>query len=217
MRTSIQHSRALLAALGVAAAMAHAACVGLLCIAWDGRLAVEGYVYRGLPSENSFVTADRETTPRQDRDPAPRVQRHPRTPELPKSDRDRLRRSFYGQHEGRAPDSNRICSRAGLWPWHARRCALLSFRAQHNGTDSEHEDSCASANEPRGLKALVHPLISTGARGWDSNIPASEWAVILVTGNRYWQPTLLPASHGLINFALSTIAFVAVAFLDLSD
>jgi len=74
----MKHSRALLAVLGVAAAMAHAGCVGLLCIACDGRLAVEGYVYRGLPFEDSFVTVDSETTSRQDRD-ASRVQCHPRT------------------------------------------------------------------------------------------------------------------------------------------
>jgi hypothetical protein len=85
----MKHSRALLAALGVAA-MAHAGCAGLLCIACDGRLAVEGYVYRGLPSENSFVTVDGETTPRQGRDPLPGCSVI-LEPGLPKSDRDRLR------------------------------------------------------------------------------------------------------------------------------
>ena len=54
-------------------------------------------------------------------------------------------------------------------------------------------------------------------RGWDVNIPASEWAVILVTGDGYRQRTTLPASHDLIDLALSTIAFIAVAFLDLPD
>jgi hypothetical protein len=75
-----------------------------------------------------------------------------------------------------------------------------------------------SAGERRRDEAIVKALAHHyRRRGWDVNIPASEWAVILVIGNGYRRRTTLPASHGLINFALSTIAFVAVAFLDLSD
>jgi hypothetical protein len=96
-----------------------------------------------------------------------------------------------------------------------RRCALLSFRAH-----SEHilntGTSDVSADEPALVKALVHRS-SLQVQRLGRQDPSLWMAVIFVTRNGYRQRTTLPASHGLINFALSTIPFVTVAFLDLSD
>jgi hypothetical protein len=44
-------------------------CIGLFCIACDGHLGVEGYVYRALPSEPSTVAVKAETAPRHSREP----------------------------------------------------------------------------------------------------------------------------------------------------
>jgi hypothetical protein len=43
-------------------------CAGLFCIACDGHLAVDGYAYRGLPSEDGVVAVDR-MVPKHDRVP----------------------------------------------------------------------------------------------------------------------------------------------------
>lgn len=47
--------------LALVSALVSSGCVGLFCIACDGHLGVEGYVYRALPSEPSNVTIDAET------------------------------------------------------------------------------------------------------------------------------------------------------------
>jgi hypothetical protein len=52
----------------VGAAALHLGCAGLFCIACDGYLAVNGYVYRGLSFENRVVAVD-TAVPKQDRVP----------------------------------------------------------------------------------------------------------------------------------------------------
>jgi hypothetical protein len=44
-------------------------CVGLFCIACDGHLGVEGYVYRALPSQGSAVVVNAEPAPQHAREP----------------------------------------------------------------------------------------------------------------------------------------------------
>jgi hypothetical protein len=57
------------AVLAIVGAMAsHLGCASLFCIACDGYLAVDGYVYRGLRSENGVVAVD-SAVPKQDRVP----------------------------------------------------------------------------------------------------------------------------------------------------
>jgi hypothetical protein len=52
----------------VGAMASHLGCAGLFCIACDGHLAVDGHVYRGLPSENGVIAVD-SVVPKQDRVP----------------------------------------------------------------------------------------------------------------------------------------------------
>ena len=47
----------------VASTSLTAGCVGLFCIACDGHLGAEGYVYRALPSAPSSVAVNTETPP----------------------------------------------------------------------------------------------------------------------------------------------------------
>jgi hypothetical protein len=57
------------ALLVIVGAMAlHLGCIRLCCIACDGYLPVDGYVYRGLPSENGVVAVDSAVS-KQDRVP----------------------------------------------------------------------------------------------------------------------------------------------------
>ena len=62
----MRRTGAVLAIVGAIAS--HPGCAGLFCIACDGYLAVDGYVYRGLPSENGVVAVD-SVVPKQDRVP----------------------------------------------------------------------------------------------------------------------------------------------------
>jgi len=55
--------------LVVASTLASSGCVGLFCIACDGHLGVEGYVYRALPSAPSKITVNAETAPQHTREP----------------------------------------------------------------------------------------------------------------------------------------------------
>jgi hypothetical protein len=66
MRTSKRRTDALLVIVG--AGVLHVGCAGLFCIACDGHLANDGYVYRGLPSENGVVAVD-SAVPKKDRVP----------------------------------------------------------------------------------------------------------------------------------------------------
>lgn len=62
----MRRSNALLVIVGAMAS--HLGCAGLFCIACDGHLAVNGYVYRGLPSEDGVVAVD-SVVPKRDRVP----------------------------------------------------------------------------------------------------------------------------------------------------
>jgi hypothetical protein len=66
MRTSKRRTDALLVIVGAGAL--HVGCAGSFCIACDGHLAIDGYVYRGLPSENGVVAVD-SAVPKKDRVP----------------------------------------------------------------------------------------------------------------------------------------------------
>jgi hypothetical protein len=50
----------------VSALASHLGCAGLFCIGCDAHLAVDGYVYRGLPSENGVIAVD-SAVPKQGR------------------------------------------------------------------------------------------------------------------------------------------------------
>jgi hypothetical protein len=66
MRTWMRSAGALLVIVGAMAL--HLGCIRLCCIACDGYLPVDGYVYGGLPSENGVVAVDSAVS-KQDRVP----------------------------------------------------------------------------------------------------------------------------------------------------